>query len=481
MREIPMPRPTDLLTSIGLVAMLALSSCVPALKVREVRRDMPATFGAGTDSISSAARPWAQFHGDPDLRALIDTALANNQEINIMLQEIEVLRNEARARKGEYLPFVGFAAGAGMEKAGEHTRNGAVERSLNIAEDTPFPEPLSDLGFGLRASWELDVWKRLRNARKAATLRYLGGIEGRNFMVTNLVAEIANSYYELLALDAQLSILRANIAIQQDALAVVKLEKEAAKVTELAVRRFEAEVLKNRSDLFDIQQRIVETENRINFLVGRYPQPVQRASTGALDLTPAALSSGRPGDLLTHRPDIRRAELELEAAKLDVRSARACFYPSVGITAGVGFNAFDAALLLESPASLVYSVAGDLVAPLVNRNAIKAMYATANARQLQAVHAYERTLLGATVEVMNQLSRVANLENSYDLRKQQVDALSRSITISSNLFRSARADYMEVLLTQRDALESKFELVETRKQQMNAMVNVYQALGGGWK
>ncbi|MCC6399472.1 MAG: TolC family protein, partial [Flavobacteriales bacterium] len=107
MREIPMPRPTDLLTSIGLVAMLALSSCVPALKVREVRRDMPATFGAGTDSISSAARPWAQFHGDPDLRALIDTALANNQEINIMLQEIEVLRNEARARKGEYLPFVG--------------------------------------------------------------------------------------------------------------------------------------------------------------------------------------------------------------------------------------------------------------------------------------------------------------------------------------------------------------------------------------
>ena len=293
MHEIPMPRPTELLTRIGLFAVLALSSCVPALKVREVRRDMPGTYGAGSDSISSAATPWAQFHSDPDLRALIDTALANNQELNIMLQEIEVLRNEARARKGEYLPFVGFAAGAGIEKAGEHTRNGAVERSLNIVEDTPFPEPLSDLGFGLRASWELDVWKRFRNARKAATLRYLGGIEGRNFMVTNLVAEIANSYYELLALDAQMSILRANITIQQDALEVVKLEKEAAKVTELAVRRFEAEVLKNRSDLFDIQQRIVETENRINFLVGRYPQPVQRASVGALDLVPAALSSGR--------------------------------------------------------------------------------------------------------------------------------------------------------------------------------------------
>jgi len=284
-----------------------------------------------------------------------------------------------------------------------------------------------------------------------------------------------------MALDNQLEILRNNIAIQQDALEIVKLEKQAAKVTELAVRRFEAEVLKNRSVQYDIQQRVVETENRINFLVGRYPQLVQRNSVAFASLIPAVISAGLPAQLLTYRPDIRKAELELAAAKLDVTSAKANFYPSVRLTAGVGLNAFDASLLTETPASLIYNVAGDLVAPLVNRNAIKAAYANANARQLQAVYDYERTVLNAHMEVVNQLSNIQNLRSSYDLRAQQVEALSSSITISTNLFRSARADYMEVLLTQRDALESRFELVETRKQQLNAMVNVYQALGGGWR
>jgi multidrug efflux system outer membrane protein len=129
---------------------------------------------------------------------------------------------------------------------------------------------------------------------------------------------------------------------------------------------------------------------------------------------------------------------------------------------------------------LLYSIAGDLMAPLVNRNAIKAAYYSANAKQIQAIYNYQRTVLNAYIEVVNQLSKISNLEKSYDLKEKEVQALTQSITISNNLFKSARADYMEVLLTQRDALESRFELIETKKQQMNAMVNVYQALGGGW-
>ncbi|MGV3636427.1 MAG: TolC family protein, partial [Flavobacteriales bacterium] len=437
---------------------------------------------AGTaDTTTSAAAPWQRFFTDPALRSLIDTALANNQELNIFLQEVEIARNEVRARKGEYLPFVDIGAGAGVEKVGEFTRNGAVERSLDIAEDTRFPEPLPDFLVMARASWEVDIWKKLRNAKKAAMMRYLGTVEGRNFMVTNLVAEIAHGYYELVALDNQLGILRSNIAIQQDALDIVRLEKQAAKVTELAVRRFEAEVLKNRSLQYEIQQRITETENRLNFLVGRYPQPVVRGSAGFEELAPDSIYGGTPAQLLANRPDIRRAELELHAAKLDVRAARANFYPALRLTAGVGLNAYDAALLTSTPASLLYGVAGDLVAPLINRNAIKAAYANANARQLQAVYEYERTVLNAYVEVTNQLSNITNLRNSYALRREQVEALTSSITIANNLFRSARADYMEVLLTQRDALESRFELVETQQQRMGAMVDAYKALGGGWR
>ena len=222
---IPMSRSTNLLASAFLLILLSLSSCAPSLKVREATKSGPATYAGSLDSTDAAAVNWRQFFSDPSLRALIDSALANNQELNIVLQEIAIAQNEVRARKGEYLPFVDFGAAVGVEKVGEFTRSGAVEHNLEIKEETKFPEPLPDFIVGARASWELDIWKKLRNAKQAAMMRYLGSIEGKNFMVTSLVAEIANSYYELMALDNQLEILRSNIAIQQDALEIVRLEK----------------------------------------------------------------------------------------------------------------------------------------------------------------------------------------------------------------------------------------------------------------
>jgi outer membrane protein TolC len=260
----------------------------------------------------------------------------------------------------------------------------------------------------------------------------------------------------------------------------VRLQKESARATELAVRRFEAQVLNTRGLQYKIQQRIVETANRINFLVGRYPQPIARSADAFNNLVPATIQAGVPSQLLANRPDIRQAELDLAAARLDVKVAKANFYPSLGISAGIGLQAFNPAYLVKTPESMLFSLAGDLVAPLINRNAIKATYNSANARQLQAIYKYEQTVLNAYVEVANQLSSISNLESSYDLKAQEVQALTQSVAISNNLFRSARADYMEVLLTQRDALESRFDLVETKMQQMNAVVNVYRALGGGW-
>lgn len=466
--------------AIGM-ALLLVTACSPKVINRPENKTVPVGYlqEAG-DSTNSATVRWREFFTDPNLVGLIDTALRNNQEYNIVTQEIEIARNEARARKGEYLPFVNIGVGAGVDKVGEYTRSGAVEANNDIAPGKAFPEPLPDLLVAASVSWEADIWRKLRSAKKAAVYRYLSTIEGRNFMVTRLIAEISNSYYELMALDNQLQFLRQNIEIQQNALGIVRLEKQAAKVTELAVRRFEAEVLKNQSRQYDIMQRITETENRINFLVGRFPQPVQRSSQNFVSLMPPAIAAGIPSQLLRNRPDIRQAEQQLTANKMDVKSARANFYPNVRITAGLGYNAFNPAHLVKSPQSLIYSAAGELIAPLVNRNAIKAYYYSANARQIQGVYHYEQTVLNAYVEVVNQLSNIRNLQQSYDLRQQQVQALTESIDISNRLFRSARADYMEVLLTQRDALESRFELVETRMQQMHAVVNVYQALGGGW-
>jgi len=466
---------------LGVFALLVLSSCVPSQVIREENKVVPENFNnQSVDTVSTANVQWRTFFSDPSLISLIDTALSNNQELNIMLQQVAISKNNIKAKKGEYLPFVNVYAGAEVEKVGKYTRNGAVEENLNIREDEKFPEPLTDFSIGLSASWELDVWKKLRNEKKAAVLEYLATVEGKNFMVTNLVSEIANSYYELVALDNELSMVSQNLEIQKNALQMVKLQKQAARTTELAVRRFEASVLKNQSHLYELQQEIVEAENKINFLVGRYPQHVDRNSENFIDKTIEGINTGIPSQLLKNRPDLRRAEYELAAAKLNTKVARANFYPLIGIKAGIGLQAFKPKFLTSTPESLVYSLAGDMVGPLINRNAIKAAYKTANNKQLQAVYEYERAILNAYLEVANELSKIENLKNSYDLKKEQVEALNESIELSIRLFKSARAEYTEVLLTQREALESKIEIIETKRDQLLANVKVYKALGGGW-
>jgi multidrug efflux system outer membrane protein len=473
---------TKIIKYIGIGCIsLAYAACnIPHLVGKAEDKTVPASYSKSQDTTNSAKLKWHEYFTDPYLVALIDTALKNNQELNITLQEIEIARNEIRVRKGEYLPFVGVKGAAGIDKVGRYTNIGASEANVPIAPGRETPEPLPDYLLAAYAKWEVDIWHKLRNAKQAAVNRYLSTIDGKNFVVTNLIAEVANSYYELLALDNQLAILKQNIDLQTNALETVKLQKEAAKATELAVKKFEAEVLKTRSKQYDIQQSITETENKINFLLARFPQPIPRNAAAFNASIPVVVHAGIPSQLLENRPDIRKAEQELTAAKLDIKVARAQFYPSLGISASLGYQAFNPSFFVNTPESMLYSLAGDLVAPVVNRNAIKAAYYSANAKQIQAVYNYERTIVNAFREVVNQLSKISNLEKGYDLRSQQVQALTQSITISNDLFRSARADYMEVLLTQRDALEARFELVETRKQQMNAMVNIYQALGGGW-
>lgn len=459
---------------------LVFKGCAPILSQKTEDNSVPDSYNEVQDTTNTAGVSWKEFFTDTNLIALIDTSLQNNQELNITLQEIIIAQNEIQARRGEYLPFVNLKAGAGAEKVGEFTREGAVEENLDIRPDVGFPETLPDYLITADVSWEVDIWKKLRNAKKAAVLRYLSTIEGKNFLVTKLVAEIGSSYYELMALDNMLSTLKKYIEIQKNALKVVKLQKQAAKASELAVRRFEAEVHKNQSKQYNIKQKIIETENRINFLLGRFPQTIQRNSQDFMDLEPLPIHAGIPAQLLTNRPDIKQAELELAAAKLDVKVARARFYPSLDITAGAGYQAFDTRFLVR-PESVIYNLVGELAVPLINRMAIKAAYYNANAKQIQAVYNYQRTVLNAYIEVVNRLSKIKNLKKTYDMKEKQVKALNQSVTVANNLFKSARADYLEVLMTQRDALEAKMELIETKLQQMNAIVNIYKALGGGWK
>lgn len=459
-------------------------ACLPSLvenPPRDARAVLPDRFDASLAPAEASTdenlgtMDWRGYFASPDLQALIDEALRHNQELDIQLQELVIGRAEVDARFGEMLPKLGAGVGAGIEKVGGETSQGAADRLTGV------PEHLPDFRFGLHGSWEVDIWGKLRDATAAADTRYRASVEARNFIITQLVAEIARSYYELVALDGQVEVLTRNIAIQRDALAVVRLQKDAARVTELAVQRFEAEVLKNRSRLFALQQLRGVTENRINFLVGRRPQPIPRSTDALRGALPTMLHAGVPTDLLKNRPDIRRAELQLEAAKLDVNVARASFLPALSIDAELGYNAFNPLHLLSTPEALVYNLAGNLVAPILNRPAIEAQYRTANAAQIQAVISYERTMLQAFIDVENALIVFQNLRQGFEFGAQQVATLDRAVETSNVLFQSARADYMEVLLTRRDVLDAELELIELRKSLWHSTVDLYQALGGGWR
>ena len=466
---------------IPLASLLSLMlGCVTPLganKARKADDTLPQTFGPPVAAGPSVAaqQQWDAFFSDPDLKALIETALTNNQELNIRLQEVIIARAEVGAAQGEYLPRLDAVAGAGIEKVGEKTSLGVSDGRHGVAEHLP------DFKIGLRASWEIDAWGKLRDAAKAANYRYLTSIEARNFVVTEVVAEIADAYWDLVALDRQLGILNQNITLQRSALELNIAKKAAARGTQLEVQRFEAEVLKSQGRIFEVEQHRVLVENRINFLVGRFPQTVSRTPTVFDAPVPAIATTGLPAELLDNRPDVRAAASALKAAQLDTRVARARFYPSLSIDAEVGYQSFNARHLLSTPQSVAYNLAGNLVAPLLNRAGIQADYEASNARQMQAVFTYERALLRAFTDVANELATMKYLARRVDRIEKQSATLQAAIEMATVLFESAEADYLEVLLTQRESLEAQIELVEAKKAQRQAVVGVFKALGGGWR
>ena len=465
--------------------LLALPACrIPGLRPAEAGQGLPASFGVAATPADPdapacpAPPPVPTFYTDPALVALIGQAVAGNQELKVLNEEVQIAANEVLARRGELFPRVGLEAGGGFERNSAFMPLGAAERQLTDGNGRAFPDPVPRVRLGAALNWTVDIWRELRNARDAAAARLTAVTERRNAFVTRLVADVADNYYRLLALDGRLVVLDQTIAIQEQSQAVAVARKEAGRGTELAVQRFQAEVRKNQSEKLVVRQEQVEVGNRLNFLAGRFPQPVERTPGRFADLTLAPPAAGLPAQLLLARPDIRQAERELAAAGLDVLVARAHFFPRLDITAGVGWEAFNPKYLFD-PGAFIASAAGGFVAPFVNRAAIKAEYQTANARQLQAAYNYQRVVLDAFTEVVNRLSAAENYRQSVEVKKQQIRALEASVDSATKLFQAARAEYIEVLFAQRDQLDAQTDLIETKRRQLAAVVAAYQALGGG--
>ena len=429
-------------------------------------------------SVSEAQISWREFFSDPYLIHLIETALSNNQEFNIFIQDIAIANNEVKERQSEYLPKVGLGLGAENYGVSKNIRDGSIDKLLDRND---LKSSSSALNLGPNLTWEVDIWKKLRNAKDAAKMRLMAQYEGRNYLISRLVAEMARNYYELMALDNSLKILDENIEIQNRAFLKMKALKEYAKANNLAVNRFEAQLLKTKSERFEISQKIVEKENRLRFLSGIYDNsPIPRNSEKLMSMPVDALQVGVPTELLENRPDIRQAEYAIRAAKLDLKSVQANLYPGLSINAGTGFSAFGTALLFN-PKSFAYSVMGSLTAPVINRKAIIARIAIADSYQTQTVLNYEQTLLQAYTEVLNQMLNIKNIQQSFDAKQREVLILDNSVVIANSLFQYAKADYVEVLLTQEEKLNAQKDLVDLKMNLIGSKVDLYRALGGGWR
>jgi len=427
----------------------------------------------------SAVTPWRQFFTDPLLVSLIDTALLSNQDLRMTLQQIAVAKSSVLFQQGALQPSVTAGGGIGVSKVGRYTSEGAGNATTEIEPGRDMPDPLMDYQLGANASWEVDLWHKLSSGKRAAVEHYLATVEGRNAVLSSLISQVADNYYQLLALDNKLDIIHRYIELQKRAVEIAKIQKSADADTELAVEKFQAELAKARADEYTIRQQITESENTLNLLLGRYPEKIARDKTGFLSVNLQKVMTGIPSELLYNRPDIRQAEHELAAAKWNVDAARKEFLPSLNISASLGLDAFNPTYLTRLPKSLAFSVLGGLSGPLINRKAIQANFLSADAQQIEALYQYDKTLLTAYSEVCTLLSKISNLDQYYKLKEEESNTLEHSVDVANQLYLNGRSTYLDVLMDERDALDAKMEQLDAKAQQLSGMVDVYRSLGGG--
>ena len=469
------------------LGMLVVSSCkVSEVPQPESKLTLPDQFEntASDTSRSVAQSAWENYFDDPKLKALIANSLEHNQDNLMTLERISAARSAMLAAKSGILPTINGTVGTFKRKYGEYTMDGIgnydTNFSPNIRPDQHIPDPYRDFVVGANFEWELDVWGKLRNRKKAAISRYLASEEMSKNVKTWLVSEVATHYYELLSIDAEVEILTENIRLQELGLSLITELKEGGRANQLAVDQFEALVLNSKAKLQAAYRERKTTEYNLARLVGTMEVPEDRIHLDSAVERPRLLQIGLPSQLLQMRPDIREAEMSLRASKFDVSAAKAAFYPSFNLFGMAGFNAFDFSKLFLSPGSSVYQFGAGLTAPIFNRREIRTQFEIAKADQRIALLEYEKRTLNAYLEVLDLVNQIETFENQLKLKQSEVTVQQRSIDNSNTLFSVGYANYLEVINAQGRALESAIELADLKASRLQAHVQLYRALGGGW-
>ncbi len=473
--------------ALSLLLVLFVSSCgIKKEAGLQQHRTLPETYHTSTDTLSMGSTPWKTFFKDEQLISLIETALANNPDMTEAMHHMELAKAGLRLRKGALLPQLDLAVEAGLRRYGFYTMDGIgnydTNFSDNLTNNEKLPNPVPDFYIGLRTSWEIDLWGKLKNRKQAAFQRFLATYEGQKLVQTELISMVAHAYLELLMLHEELTILDRNILLQQRSLGIIEIQKEAAMATELGVQQFKAVLANSNAQKELVLQQMAVVQHHLNFLCGRFEGNTQPTPGGLTNfLSNQELSKGVPLGLIHLRPDIKQAGLQLLASKKEINAAKAAFLPAIVLAPHVGLQSFHLDQLFTPKTALAYGLLGGLAAPILSQNRLKADYDAYVAEYGIAFQQYERTVLKAYNEVQDTWKATQHIQKRQSYISEEVSALNQSVKAANDLFLAGRATYLEIITAQRTVLEAEIKQVQVKKDQASNRVLLYKALGGGWK
>lgn len=454
-----------------LAVPLLLQSCFvaknysrPELETESLYR----TDNLPQDSISMADVSWRDLFKDEQLAAYIEQGLENNIDIRIALQNVLAAEAYVKQGKAGYYPTLSGTTSFTRTKNSENSQFGSF-----------FTRPLEQYELSGTLSWEADVWGKIRSNKRAAGASYLQSVSAHQAVKTNLIAGIATTYFQLMALDKQLEVAKQTLDARKKSLETTMALKDAGQVTEVAVKQTKAQVHTTEIIVIDLENNIKLLENAFSILLGEGPQKIERGNLDNQSID-TDLSTGVPYLLLANRPDVMQAEYGLINAFELTNVAKSSLYPSLSLSATGGFQSLEFDNWLDA-SSLFSNLVGSLTQPIFNGRKLRTQMEVAKAQQEQALLAYKQALLTAGREVSDALYTYNAESQKLEARAKELEAYATAETYSEELLNNGLANYLEVLTARQNALNSELNYVDSQYAQLSAIVELYRALGGGWK
>ncbi|MCL7989314.1 efflux transporter outer membrane subunit [Sphingobacterium sp. lm-10] len=454
---------------------IVLTSCQVGRNYARPELDLPENYREEISGVTadSVLLPLNIFFKDKILLSLIDRALEHNNDIMVAKLSMDQLELTYKQAKLQLLPTLDLAVGANRMWLSRNSLNGSLSEQFL---GTPY---MDDYTATLRLSWEADIWGKVPMQREGAWASYFAQRENMNALKTRIVAQVAQAYYSLITLDEQLKVAQRNVALGDSTLAMIRLQYQSAMTSSLALDQAEAQ--KKTAELLIplAKQNIAIQENAINILCGSFPSALERAGSLKAAMPEEFFDTGVPALLLSRRPDVKAAEYAIISANAQTGLAKAAMYPALSLTPSIGVNSFRFNTWFDLPGSIVKTVAGNLTQPIFQKRELKTAYEIAQIEQEKAAVQFRQSVLTAVGEVSDALAMSNHADERLVLVEAKKSYLDKATNDALLLYRSSMATYLEVITAQNSALENELEAINIKREKLQAITDLYRALGGG--